>query len=61
MREYTLITLNIFEYTGIDLKNQSAEYGRSLHVSDALHRIWSLYKLLSSYRGRDVIRTVSNI
>ena len=42
MREYTLITLNIFEYNGIDLKNQSAEYGRSLHVSDALHRIWSL-------------------
>ena len=61
MREYALITLNIIEYTSIYLKSQSAEYARILNVSDAAHSIWSLYKLLISYRGRGVFRTLPNI
>ena len=39
MREYALITLNMIEYAGIYLRNQSA---------DAVHSIRSLFKLLSS-------------
>ena len=37
MHEYASITLNMIEYTGIDLKKQSAEYARILNVSDAVH------------------------
>ena len=49
MREYALTTLNMIEYGGIYLKKQSAECARILNVSDAVHSIRSLYKLLSSY------------
>ena len=41
MREYGLIMLNMLEYAGI------------LNVSDAVHSIRSLCKLLSSYRERE--------
>ena len=51
MREYTLITL----------KKQSAEYVRISDVPDAVRSIKLLYKLLSSYRDRDVFITLSNI
>ena len=51
----------MIKYAGIYLKKQSAEYARILNVSDAVHSIRSLYKLLSSYRDRDVFRTLSNI
>ena len=61
MSGYALITLNMIEYAGIYLKNQSAKYSRILNVSDAAHSVRSLYKLLSSYRDRDVFRTLSNI
>ena len=61
MSGYALITLNMIEYAGIYLKNQSAKYSRILNVSDAVHSVRSLYKLLSSYRDRDVFRTLSNI
>ena len=61
MRKYALITLNIIEYTGIYLKKQSSECDKILNVFDALHSIMSLYKLLSSYRERDVFRALPNI
>ena len=63
MREYALITLNMIEYAGIYLKKkkQSPEYARIRNVADGVHSIRSLYKLLSSYRDRDVFRTLSNI
>ena len=62
MREYALITLNMIEYAGIYLKKKrSAEYARIRNVADGVHSIGSLYKLLSSYRDRDVFRTLSNI
>ena len=61
MREYALIALNMIEYAGIYLKNQHSEYARTLNVSDSVHSIRSLYKLLSSYRDTDVFRTLSNI
>ena len=57
MREYALITLNIIEYIGIYLKKQSADYARILNVSDAVHSIRSLYKLLSRYRSRRIQNT----
>ena len=41
MREYGLIMLNMLEYA------------RILNVSDAVHSIRSLCKLLSSYRERE--------
>ena len=51
MSEYTLATLNSFEYAGIYLKKkQSAEYARIPNVSDAIHSLRSLYKLLSIYK-----------
>ena len=43
------------------LNKQSFEYSRVLNVSDAVHSISSLHKLLSSYRDRDVFITLSNI
>ena len=46
MPEYALITLNMIEYGDIYL---CAEYARTLNVSDAVHSIRSLYKLLGSY------------
>ena len=56
MREYALIMLNMIECASIYLNNQKAEYARILSVSDAVHSVRSLYKLLSSYRDRDVFR-----
>ena len=59
MRKYTLIMLNMTEYTSIFLKNQSAQYARIiLHVSDGVHSIRSLYNLLSIYRGRRIQKNV---
>ena len=49
MREYGLIMLNILEYACIYLDKQSSEYARVLNVSDTVHSIRSLYKLLSRY------------
>ena len=43
------------------LTKQSFEHSRVLNVSDAVHSISSLHKLLSSYRDRDVFITLSNI
>ena len=43
------------------LYNVCPKYARILNVSVTLHSIRSLYKLLSSYRNRDVFRTLSNI
>ena len=39
----------------------SAEYARILNVSDAVHNIRSLYKLLSSYRDRPIQNTVKHL
>ena len=61
MCQYASVLLNIIEYTYIYLKTQSAEYARILNMSDVVHSIRSMYKLLSSYRDRDVFRTLSNI
>ena len=52
--------LNMVEYAGIYLKKQSTEYARILNVFDVVHSIRSLYKLLSSYRDRNVFRALSN-
>ena len=57
MRAYTLITLNMIEYSSLYLKKQSAEYARILDVSDAVHSIKLLYKLLSSYRDKRIQNT----
>ena len=54
MRAYTLITLNMIEYSSLYLKKQSSEYARILNVSDAVHSIKLLYKLLSSYRDKRI-------
>ena len=43
------------------LSKQSSEYARILNMSDAARGIRSLCKLLRSYRGRGVARTMSNI
>ena len=61
MREYALITLDMIKYVGIFLKKESAEYDRILNESDAVDSIRSLYKLLSSYRDRDIFRALPNI
>ena len=54
MPGYALITLNMIEYAGIELRKQSAEYPE---VSDAVHTIKLLYKLLSRYRDRHIQNT----
>ena len=41
--------LNMIEYVGIYLKKQSPEYARILNVSDVVHSIRVLYKLLFNY------------
>ena len=52
----------MIEYASVYLKKKSAEFARIiLNVSRAVHSISSLYSLLSSYRDRDVSRTLSNI
>ena len=59
IREFALITLNMIELTGIYLK--SVEYTWILNMPDLVQNIRSLYKLQSSYRDRDVFRTLPNI
>ena len=68
MLECALLTLNIIEYASIYLivpvympPKQIAQYARILNVSDAVHSIRSLHKLLTSYREKEVFRTLSNI
>ena len=61
MREYVFIMLNIFEYVWIYLNKLSSEYSGILNVSDVVHSIRSMYKVLSNYRDRGVFRTLSNI
>ena len=61
MREWSSITLNMIEYAGIYLEKQSAQYAISLNLSNAVHSIRSLYKLLSSYRERHIQNTVKHL
>ena len=61
MREYELIILNMFEFACKFLNKQSSKYVRILNVSDAVHRVGTLYKLLSSYRDIDEFRKLLNI
>ena len=61
MHEYASITLSMIEYAGIHLKKQSTEYVRIPNVSDGVHSISPLHKLLSSYRDRHVFRTVKHL
>ena len=51
----------MIEHADIYLKKQGAEYARILDVSDAVHSIRSLYKLLSSYRDRRIQNTVKHL
>ena len=46
--------VNRLEYASIYANKQSSEYARILNVSVTIHRIRSLFKLLSSYRDRGV-------
>ena len=39
----------MIEYAGIYLEKEITEYARILHMSDTVHSIRSLYKLLSIY------------
>ena len=61
MRVNVLIMLNMLEYVCIYLNKQSSEYARILNVSNAAQTIWTLCKLLSSYRDRCVFRTLSKL
>ena len=62
MREYALITLNMFEYFCIYLNVQSSEYARiPMSVSDAVRSLRSLCKFLSSYRDRHIQDTVKHL
>ena len=47
MHEYVLICLN----------KQGSEFARVLNMPDIVHRLRSLYKLLSTYGDRVVFRT----
>ena len=58
MHEYVSIMLSMVGYGRIYLKKQSAEYVRILNVSDAVQSIRSVYKLLMSYRDKEVFRTL---
>ena len=61
MHKYASMTLKMIEYAGLHLKKQSAEYARILNVSDALHSIRSLYKLLTLLRRRRIQNTVKHL
>ena len=63
MCEHVSITLKMIEYAMyVHIpEKQSAEYARIQNVSDAVHIIRSLYKLLSSYRDRHIFKTLSSI
>ena len=58
---YAWICVNNTEYVWMCLNKQISEYVRILNVSDAVHSISSLYKLLSSCPDRGVFRALSNI
>ena len=58
---YSLHVKNMIAYGGIFLKKQSAEYAIILNVSNEVHCIRSLYKLLSSYRDRHIQNTVKHL
>ena len=51
----------MIEYASINMKTWSAEYARIPDVPDAMHSLRSLYKLLSSYWGKGVFKTLSDI
>ena len=53
--------LNMLEYACIYLNKQSSEYARILNVSDAVHIIRSLWKLLSCYQERRIQSTVKHL
>ena len=65
MSQYTWMCLNNAEYEWIYRhireKKQNAEYVRILNVSDAVHSVRSLHKLLSSYRDRLIQNTVKHL
>ena len=61
MHQYASLVLSLIEYGDIYLKIQSVEYARILNVSDTVHSVRSLYKLMSSYRDRYVFKTLSDI
>ena len=42
-------------------KKQGSEYLKTANVSDKVHSIKLLYKILSSYQDRGVFRTLPNI
>ena len=50
----------MIDYAGIYLKKTECEYARILNLSDAVHSIRELYKLLNSYGDRYVFRTLSD-
>ena len=52
----TEYALKIPQYAWTYLNKQSSEYARILNVSDAVHSIRSLYKLLSNYHDRCILR-----
>ena len=58
--QYAWICPNNTGYALIYLNTQSSESAKILNLSDAVHNIRSLYKLLSSDRGRGVFKTLSN-
>ena len=59
MHEYALIMLNMIEYVSIYLKTRVMNMSEFL-MSDAVHSIRSLYKLLSSYQDRSIQNTVKH-
>ena len=61
MRLYASVMLNIIEYAHFYLKKQSAAYTRILNISDVVHSIRSLYKLVSSYRDRSIQDSVKHL
>ena len=61
MHPHTSVTTNIIKYAGIYQEKLSTEYARFLDISDAVHSIKSLYKLLSDCRDKEVFRILSKI
>ena len=63
--KYVWIWLDSAEYAWIFLKTpekkNGSEYVKTANVSDEVHSIKLLYKILSSYQDRGVFRTLSNI
>ena len=65
MSQYTWVSLSNAEYDlkfrHIPEKKQSAEYATILNVSDAVHSIRALHKLLSTYQERRIQNTVKHL